>query len=769
MSDKKSSQILTSGRSKSTYSMQPSSMVSVIEEQSADDTVEHILPLPPAVLKDPINSNTIQSTDMLDNTTISNHINNQNNETEKLDQSPEVTLKGVPAQAEELNNPNYKLEKKSFDHLNLTTLSANSTGNNLSSINEMKLKKTTNPSISSLRAISLQPNNYNVSSASTTLTKGSTRAEHFAAKVHDAIKNDAKNNNDTVETFVYATQTAVGSGPSPPAPSAIVAVTTATPPIDSHNENIDSQITKDSDKNKTIGSMTSDYSSVTNDLNNNTAHKYKERLQNVFNPEDSLAYNKTLEDDFDIKSYSSMGSKKPSKRRVSRHSHYPTHHEGSHHTNEDKTSMNQLRQITSRLFDNKAVQPRRYSAIDNDYANDDLYEDDMDFYEPSFSDNFNFHNNNNNNIVNANSQHANTNTNINTNANTNTNTDANTNVKVTGNPYDFLIPQNDVEYGDELSSYLSSPNYNSNNSYQHSNNMNYLNKQPIHGNVFSTDYGSISGDKKKTMWKRSYYNSPHNFTSNRAQRLKQIKSFCYSISLVIMLLFIGFISGFILATNKELQNMKVIDVNNILISQEELVFDMIVSSFNPGLLPISIETVQLDIFAKTQYLTIDEYEYEAHYKDKVGASYETVLLGSIGTLEIPLFFEGGFLNRKRGTSQTQIKVLNPCSYDDDSDGDQNHSPGNRTSLATKLVDEDNNEGNENLTDLEKLTELIEFEVDSGIPNLSRHPDPKWLNISRHPFDLIIRGAMIYKLPLLSNNHTVSVNYISYVDPGYDDY
>jgi hypothetical protein len=716
MPDEKTPVSTPTSRNKAVYAKPPSTMVSVVEEQSNDDTMMHILPLGPAFSRDLVTSNLTSTSDL-----VSTQPALHREDIEKAEQSQDFGQKNLSVVSEEMKNPNLKLEKKSIDQITLNATGSNTVSNTLSNINEIKLKKTTNPSISSLRAMSMQPNNYpTVSSASTTLTKGSTRAEYFAAKLHDAIKNDIKNNNDTVETFVYDT------------------TTTTTPPADQNQESIDNftKALKDSDKNKLITPVGSEllYTSNGNEQNND-----KEKLQNIMVGDDTSTFNRTLEDDFDIKSHFSLGSKKQGRRKASKHSHHPLSNESHPPKREDdKASMNQLRQITSRLFDNKQVQQRRYSSIDNDFANDDSYEDGVDYYEPSFPDNFNYNSNlNPNNFIKSNDHLHNA---------------------ISHNPFDFVIHPHDVEYGDELSSYFSS-NYNSNNNniahHQQPNNMNYLNKQPIHGNMLnSQDYGSIGGDKKKMLWKRSkYYNSPHDFTSSRAQRLRQFKNFCYSISLIMFLLFIGFISGFILATNKELQGIKITEVSNTLVSQEELVFDMKLSAFNPGLMPITIDLVQLDIFAKTQYI----------YLENTKSSYETVLLGSIDRLEIPLYFQGGFLNRKRDTSETQIKILNPCSYDDN-DGDDGDDDGKDIDDTKDEYAMDNFDSS-NINDIVTNGNIIKSLKKSTIPKHTS--DPRWLNISRHPFDLIIRGAMLYKLPLSSQNHTISISYTTYIDPGYD--
>lgn len=700
------------------HALPPSTMVGVVEEQKNDLNMVHILPLGPTTSRDATTANVTSASN-----TDFNLDARQKEDDQTATETSTLLSKNLPTLSEEPSTSSLKadlLQKKpSTEPINPNLIGSNT----LSSINDMKLKKTTNPSMSSLRAMSLQGNYPTVSSASTTLTKGSTRAEYFAAKLHDAIKSDRKIQNEAVETFVYDT-------------------TTKTPPVDQTIDNIDTVIktsTKE-EKYKTASSVLPE--TVAQNLQDQ--NRCKEKLQNVFNPDDSPVSYKTLDDNFDSKSRSSGDSRKNSRKRsfkslmtqVDPANLQPL----SKVDNTDNKSVNQLRQITSRLFDSKAVQPRRYSGIDSEYNNDDSYDGDIDYYEPSIS--------------NPTLNQGNTNS-INYSYNNKNNSHRNSNGN---NPFDYII--NESDYEDELSSYFS-PNYNPSSQKGKASNSNYLNKQQIHGNLLTVpDYGSMHGDNKRLLRKRNdIYNSPHDFTSVRAQRLKQIRSFCYTVSAIFMLLFLGFISGFVLATNKELQNLKVTEIRNTIISQEELVFDMVFSAFNPGLMPISIDTVQLDIFAKTNYLSTES----------VSKSYETVLLGAVEALDVPLYFQGGFLNRQKDVSKTEIKLINPCSYDKGNGDDDHHNDGEGN-------DDDSDDA---INEKNRALELENYESyesyagiaisESSLRPISHIPDPRWVNISRNPFDLIVRGAMMYKLPFSSQNHTVSISYTTYIDPRYDYY
>ncbi|GMF71308.1 unnamed protein product [[Candida] boidinii] len=214
--------------------------------------------------------------------------------------------------------------------------------------------------------------------------------------------------------------------------------------------------------------------------------------------------------------------------------------------------------------------------------------------------------------------------------------------------------------------------------------------------------------------RQDMYFSPHNFRSTRSKRIQQVKNFCYTAGFVIILLFLvflSFMSGFLLATTKELQDTKVDKIFDIIISQEELVFNLEVESFNPGLFGISIVDVELDVFAKTKFVdpslwysdpscsydmktlgdpasnyNIDNSKELEEDKSlsfaELGSGttkpFYTVMLGSVNQLDIPLHFHGGFFTRQKSSGVTEIKIKDPCrtNHDDDDDGGGGGDGGN---------------------------------------------------------------------------------------------
>lgn len=209
----------------------------------------------------------------------------------------------------------------------------------------------------------------------------------------------------------------------------------------------------------------------------------------------------------------------------------------------------------------------------------------------------------------------------------------------------------------------------------------------------------------------------HNNIGNHKVRF--IKSFVYTLISIICILAIGFILGFLLASTKDLANISIVSIENALVSQDELVFSIVVEALNPGWFTVEIDEVEIDIFAKSGYL------------GPAGTSIETVLLGSVFNFESALVFDGGFFHKELTQQKGEIKLVSPGRNLTGSSDPKHLLMGSELDMNDKL-DPDNSE--------------------------------KWTIISKHPFDLILRGVLKYNLPMTTSTRSAVVNKVSYVDP-----
>ncbi|SCU86317.1 LAME_0D05578g1_1 [Lachancea meyersii CBS 8951] len=223
--------------------------------------------------------------------------------------------------------------------------------------------------------------------------------------------------------------------------------------------------------------------------------------------------------------------------------------------------------------------------------------------------------------------------------------------------------------------------------------------------------------KKKSTHHTGY--SPHNFYTTKTTWTK-MRNIVYFAFVVSFLLTLGFISGFLLATNKELHDLEIAKVTSVLVSTDELVFDVIATAFNPGFFTVEIQKVELDIFAKTSHLGTEG--------DPLGTPYQTILLGTAENMETSLQFQGGFFHRNYDISRSSVKLVKPG-----------------------LVE--NHEGQEPGDSIDGV------KIENG--------HDKWRQLIRYDFDLIIRGNMYYKMPFFNSEKSVGVQGSTSVNPDDD--
>lgn len=220
------------------------------------------------------------------------------------------------------------------------------------------------------------------------------------------------------------------------------------------------------------------------------------------------------------------------------------------------------------------------------------------------------------------------------------------------------------------------------------------------------------------------------------------RRFAGCLVLSILLLVVIFSSvGLVFATTKPLVGLAVDSVTNVVASQEEIMFDLVVNATNPNIIGVTIADMEVSIFAKSKHVGIDKWwrehgngpkgneedwqhvDHPAHNagqdvaiagidegNDPIDGELRTMLLGRITRFDSPLTFEGSFFERHVEQSTGEIHLL---------------KPGNKTEAGGS---------------------------------------DRWEEVLQYPFELIVRGIFKYTLPLSTSVHSVSVTATYYYDP-----
>ncbi|KAH8820970.1 vacuolar segregation subunit 7-domain-containing protein [Xylogone sp. PMI_703] len=197
---------------------------------------------------------------------------------------------------------------------------------------------------------------------------------------------------------------------------------------------------------------------------------------------------------------------------------------------------------------------------------------------------------------------------------------------------------------------------------------------------------------------------------------------CFVLLLMIVLVISGAL-GFMFATTQPLTDVKILALKNVLASEQELIVDMEVLAQNPNLIMVTIDAMDVVVFAKSKYAGTDEEwwnrpktwerrkRWGVHRRDDDPkdrppeddpATNPNLEIGHIYEFDSPLTFEGSPFKHSLATSTGEIRVS---------------KPGNST-------------------------------VPSG--------SERWGQVLQHEFELIVRGTLRYTLPLGQKIRSVGV-------------
>ncbi|TGO25353.1 hypothetical protein BPAE_0082g00390 [Botrytis paeoniae] len=209
---------------------------------------------------------------------------------------------------------------------------------------------------------------------------------------------------------------------------------------------------------------------------------------------------------------------------------------------------------------------------------------------------------------------------------------------------------------------------------------------------------------------------------------------CMFVSLLLLLVAAGLVA-FLFATTQPLANVKVLALRNILASEQDVIIDLQVTAQNPNLVAVTIDSMDMVIFAKSKYAGTDsewwaqpptKFSWRHGFKhrrddpindppmDDDPNTNPNLEIGHIYNFESPLIFEGSPFKPTSSVSIGEMRIL---------------KPGNQTEPR----------GSE-----------------------------RWGRVLQHEFDLIVRGTLKYTLPLSSKARSIGVEGRATVKPNAAD-
>ncbi|KAJ2980803.1 hypothetical protein NQ176_g2419 [Zarea fungicola] len=265
--------------------------------------------------------------------------------------------------------------------------------------------------------------------------------------------------------------------------------------------------------------------------------------------------------------------------------------------------------------------------------------------------------------------------------------------------------------------------------------------------IYDLDENTGADDERTPLMGTARYNrsgrnrrGPHSLRQAESQTYTRRSSYlnrfaaCLVLTMMFLLVITGAI-GFMFATSQPMSGIEIVSIQNVVTSEQVLMFDLYVKAHNPNIVLVSVDHTDLEIFAKSDHAGTDSdwwkvpgagdtvdglaasgKDKDKKPKDKDGKDSDddednrpNILLGRITEFDSPLTFEGSLFHQGSSISSGEMKL---------------RSPGNGTAGGTK----------------------------------------RWDRIYQNEFDLIIKGVLKYTLPLSTRVRSATVSGRTTVKP-----
>ncbi|ORY65406.1 vacuolar segregation subunit 7-domain-containing protein, partial [Pseudomassariella vexata] len=149
---------------------------------------------------------------------------------------------------------------------------------------------------------------------------------------------------------------------------------------------------------------------------------------------------------------------------------------------------------------------------------------------------------------------------------------------------------------------------------------------------------------------------------------------CLVLTIMLLLVITGAI-GFMFATSQPLTEIQLIEIENVLASEQELMMDVTVRAHNPNVVVVTIDSADLEVFAKSRHAGFDSEWWRHPHGDDVNEldnpsddqlgdppsddKAPNMRLGSIIVLDSPLSFEGSFFQSGNSISSGELRLARP--------------------------------------------------------------------------------------------------------------
>lgn len=243
--------------------------------------------------------------------------------------------------------------------------------------------------------------------------------------------------------------------------------------------------------------------------------------------------------------------------------------------------------------------------------------------------------------------------------------------------------------------------------------------------------------------------------------------------------------GFMFATSKPLQDVKVLNMTDVLVSQQEIMLDLVVQAMNPNMIGVTVQAMDVNLFAKSAWVRDDKDKDPGSEPDNGDDKKKPPTKDAPSQTE-ELHLLGNKRQRKRlppsgSTKHHQGKALI---------GFPDWLPGGRRDGVDEGTDPDPNLPDQEDKQTMLLGRILSFDsalnfdasplqhypaISKGSMRLARPGNKtekggteRWERVVLHPFELIVRGVLKYQTPLSGRWRTTSIGASVMVNPADDN-
>jgi hypothetical protein len=199
--------------------------------------------------------------------------------------------------------------------------------------------------------------------------------------------------------------------------------------------------------------------------------------------------------------------------------------------------------------------------------------------------------------------------------------------------------------------------------------------------------------------------------------------------------------GFVFQTSRSLENVTLTNITNIVVSEQELVMDLLIEAGNPNILPVVAgDHLAIDVFARSDHFQDPDQPKTNRMGKKRGIPFW------------PPSWDNGSKEEKKKEEEPKSKVT------------PNVTEGTSLLLGTITSLE------APLTFPSTTFKKISYTIQKGQMKLvapavnATDGHEKWKKCIMFPFELILRGTMKYRAPIGGRERAIALEWRGTVDP-----